>query len=923
MLRADDLFAADLFGDCENTSDVKQRATCFSRTAQAHGLREEGAERLRILLQAEPGDAYGRLTLGRLEMDTGSTTIAAGTLALAASLFQSQGDAYYETYARLNRGECLRIDNRLGEADLELGEAVRAARDAGDPALVAQSELVRLRLQADRGQDLEGLRQRLLSFRQEHLAEDDRDSNYGILRSWYFQMGKVATRLRRHREAVDLYRRWVSAARLRENRSDEATARASWAAALSEAPWSPSSRVEVLESAQENLEFARVHKLRFVEIESLRLLGMMTPGPEGRGFLQSCLELAPPLSDARRQCLFALAGSLATDARDEQQKREALETLNQALILAGKSEDPWATIFGWSERFRVTWGLLDRPAALEDSLGVLDFLESLRNLQYSEQGRTDFFEHWIEVYQALIGCLLSVPGGPSNAELEAAFEVSERMRGRVFLESVRQTESDELSNLEYCRLDLGEMVNLHRRLQDPSGSREEKQGLQDELDRTKWRVTTECPSIGRRFLDFLDGDQGSKFAGLLDVQEALASDQAFLVFQLAPDRDIFGKEAGGSWLTVLTQADAFAVRLESGPKLTSKLEMLFGLIDAEQVDAETLETVTGALYDDLLAQARDRLPKHIRRWIVAPEGMLHLLPFSLLAPDLEWSVVPSATLWLHWRAEGSPEGPEGALAFADPELGTVLVEPVGGRGVGGRGEIGVASLDRSLGPLPFARDEGEHLVRRLAAPSRLLMGADATESALKKESLQSFRVIHFATHAVVDSTRPHLSAVLLAPGEGEDGELRPDEIVELNLEGHLVVLSTCHSASGRARLGEGVEGLARAFFVAGARTVVANLWPWPDEDASELFSLFYDDLARGKSVAQAAQEARNRRRQDGAPIMAWAGIVVLGDGDWRPLTPIHGPLAGRGWFLALVACLASLGGLGAWMLRRRQKTVRA
>ena len=145
-------------------------------------------------------------------------------------------------------------------------------------------------------------------------------------------------------------------------------------------------------------------------------------------------------------------------------------------------------------------------------------------------------------------------------------------------------------------------------------------------------------------------------------------------------------------------------------------------------------------------------------------------------------------------------------------------------------------------------------------------------------------MLHFATHAVTDETNPDRSGVLLAPGAAnQDGLLQIREIVDLDLDGRVVVLSACSSNTGALLRGEGVMSLARAFFQAGAHTVVASLWRLRDDEAADLFDRFYRHLGKGLSVAAALRSAQRDMIANGAPAAAWAGLVVLGDGDLVPL----------------------------------------
>jgi len=150
--------------------------------------------------------------------------------------------------------------------------------------------------------------------------------------------------------------------------------------------------------------------------------------------------------------------------------------------------------------------------------------------------------------------------------------------------------------------------------------------------------------------------------------------------------------------------------------------------------------------------------------------------------------------------------------------------------------------------------------------------------------LAPFGIVHFAAHAVIDDRRPQRSAVVLAPGrDSEDGLLQVREIVDLDLDGAVVILSACSSASGTLLEGEGVMGLAHAFFRAGAHAVVGSLWPLRDDEAAELVRGFSDQLAAGLSVGSALGAAQLTLMKRGAPAAAWAGLVVLGNGDLVPV----------------------------------------
>ncbi len=150
--------------------------------------------------------------------------------------------------------------------------------------------------------------------------------------------------------------------------------------------------------------------------------------------------------------------------------------------------------------------------------------------------------------------------------------------------------------------------------------------------------------------------------------------------------------------------------------------------------------------------------------------------------------------------------------------------------------------------------------------------------------LARYRIVHFATHSRIDTRLPALSGVLLsevgADGAPRQGLLSLEDIYNLRLGADLVVLSGCETALGREVRGEGLVGLTRGFFQAGATRVVASLWPVQDRATAELMSHFYRAMLRdGQSPAAALREAQLALAHDRrwADPYYWAGFILLGD----------------------------------------------
>lgn len=188
-----------------------------------------------------------------------------------------------------------------------------------------------------------------------------------------------------------------------------------------------------------------------------------------------------------------------------------------------------------------------------------------------------------------------------------------------------------------------------------------------------------------------------------------------------------------------------------------------------------------------------------------------------------------------------------------------------------------------------------------SARSDLVTGTAFTDTAIEQRGdLDTFRIVHFATHGLVTSLRPGCPAqpALLTSfgGEGSDGLLQFAEVFELNLDADLVILSACDTASlagfeatRAAGLetggGQALDGLVRAFIGAGGRQVIASHWPAPEEfeATKRLFAAFFDS-PQGASQAGALLAAQRQLMDDAdtSHPFYWSGFALIGDGE-RPL----------------------------------------
>lgn len=258
----------------------------------------------------------------------------------------------------------------------------------------------------------------------------------------------------------------------------------------------------------------------------------------------------------------------------------------------------------------------------------------------------------------------------------------------------------------------------------------------------------------------------------------------------------------------------------------------------------------------------------VRRLGIVPMGFLAELPFAALM-------------------RGSPGSPEGRFLVEDqvlfyaPSASVLASRWERPRSVAvlealalGRGEP-----RDDLAPLPHAAEEARGIADLLGGEA-LLDGA-AGEAAFKRLA-PGARLLHLATHAVSRPESPAATRLELAAGGGEDGALTVGEVLGLSLAADLVTLSGCrtglsHSLTGNDLAEDDRTGLVEAFLQAGARSVVASLWPVADRPTSELMRTFYQRVLAGAGPAEALATAQRQAIASGDQTAAtWAAFVSIG-----------------------------------------------
>jgi len=352
-----------------------------------------------------------------------------------------------------------------------------------------------------------------------------------------------------------------------------------------------------------------------------------------------------------------------------------------------------------------------------------------------------------------------------------------------------------------------------------------------------------------------------------------------------------------------------------------------GLVQGPSENLAAFVAASNALYKAAVEPAISVVSD--KRVLVVADGALNYIPFealvkttdgadyaslSYLVKTNEIVYAPSASVVAAIRQQRgtSPTVREGSSAgknillvadpvfsSSDPRLkGSSVGQPVAearGLGLGLESAINdVSGQAAPAGGLQLARlvgtraeaEEIAKLARTGGVQTDLWIDLNASEDNVRNRDMMNYKVVHIATHGLLDAHRPQFTGVVLSlvGNKTGDGFLRTDEIFNLRMSPSLVMLSACETGLGKEKRGEGVIGLTRAFMYAGAPTVGVSLWSVADKSTAELMTDFYrrylslDKPAPASSAMRDAQLSMISAKKYSAPFY-WAPFVLVG--EWR------------------------------------------
>jgi CHAT domain-containing protein len=585
--------------------------------------------------------------------------------------------------------------------------------------------------------------------------------------------------------------------------------------------------------------------------------------------------------------------------------RQALELSDKALVLARELSQPNISYLALVLKAKASLAQDQYDSALQSLSDAISEAELIRsNVAGREQQSTLFFQNRVEPYYLMID-LLAKQNRVADAMLYA-----ERAKGRVLLDVLQ-----------------GNKLNIAEEMS--AGDREHEQRLRKEIQVLNVQIYRETQAQGKQPSLIADLNARLRKARLeyeafenklyatdrerqvhrvearslaIEELEALLPDNktALLEFAVLEDK---------TYLFVITRdntegREGTAINIKLYPialkkaDLTSMVQTFTERIANRSIGIQRLAL---ELYKMLLQPAKDQLAGR-STLVLAPDQILWELPFQALqsAPgrylieDFSTYYAPSLTVLceiVKKRASKKPldlssnsvpskrvSSPRPTLlAFGNPTLGTADKS------------VASALRDNSLSSLP----EAEREVKAIAGiygqeNSKVFIGASAREETAKSE-MGNYRVLHFATHSILDNQGPMYSRIVLSqgvPNSNEDGLLEAWEIANLDLNADIVVLSACETARGQIRVGEGVTGLSWAFFMSGCPATVVSQWKVESAGTTEMMIDFHNNLLSTMKSSSMSGKAEALRRTALKMLKSdkyrdpfyWASFVVVGDG---------------------------------------------
>jgi CHAT domain-containing protein/tetratricopeptide (TPR) repeat protein len=645
--------------------------------------------------------------------------------------------------------------------------------------------------------------------------------------------------------------------------------------------------------------------------------------------LQTALKLAEEVQDAAAIADILTLLAQTFEKLNDAAKAEASFIRAQSIQTGFRSETA-ESLYQYA-RFEERSGR--RTSALEKMREVLKIVEDLRNSVAAPDFRSGFLAQQQKYFDFYIGLLVAQHRAEPKKGFDAlALQVSENARARSLLESLGESQTD-------IRARAAPELLTRERILRQSVNAKESQRQEAVRQKNAARAAEYEKEISEMIRQYRETQaeirrQSPQFAVLIQpealslteiqtnvldddtvlLEYFLGEDKSYLFFATRRSLEVFDLPAK-SEIEPTARSFVENLRARASENLReSPAERQKRIQTADrnwQKDAQKLSEI-------LLAPVAGKIQN--KRLLIVSSGVLQYVPFAALQVQSPKSKVQSSktknlkpetkNFFLIETNEIINLPSVSVLSVlrnarknrvnAPKNLAAVLADPVfaaddarvkspakkpANEAVITQARLSSPKLRSDFARLRFSRAEAEAISAFLPNDKKLVaFDFSANLKTVHSEEFAKSRIIHFATHGVVNSEFPELSGIVLSlideNGKAQDGFLRLHDIYNLRLEADLVVLSACETALGKDIQGEGIIGLTRGFMYAGNADVMASLWQVDDRATAELMKRFYQNLLKeNQHPAAALRNAQISMLKETATQnpFYWAGFVLQGD----------------------------------------------
>jgi CHAT domain-containing protein/Tfp pilus assembly protein PilF len=759
-------------------------------------------------------------------------------------------------------------------------------------------------------------------------------------------MGSIYLTLGDARAGIDYYRRALQAAELAGNKVNRATILNNMGLAF----FQEGKNEEALRYFRDSLALQRTNRNPGGEAAALsnigRVYGRLGDTEHEVEQLIEALALVRAEGDRRWEAL--ILNNLAAAYNDRSQYQEALSSYQQALSLAKQIGDIRSEAKSLSGLGQAQFHLGHFEEARTAAAASLPLVDSLRLKVASLSLRTSYFATLREPYDLYIDLLMQLhKQDPAQGYEREALEVVERSRARSLLEMLNESRTDIRTGVDQTLAErersLQLLVDKKREAQITVRSGKHTVEQASEIGNELERATREYQEVEGEIRA-----SSPKYASLTQPQPLTLQEIQHNL--LDPDTMLLEYSVGDprSYVWAVTADSLLAFELPSQKELEPPARRLHEALIArnKEISGESAPAKKQrlALAVHEYQAASRKLSQMVlaplalllgtKRLVIVADGALQYVPWealSLPAPgenlssgnpevplitEHEVLTLPSASVLAELRQSvvGRPTVPKQLAILADPvfDQEDVRVHRLAnssrdGRKTGRRPKAEPKSAftpameKQHLRSSPDTADAAQLRFSRLAftrreadeamaftMPGQALEALDfrANRTRAMSSDLAQFRIVHFATHGLLDTDHPELSGLVFSlvdeAGRPQNGFLELRNVYNLNLPIDLVVLSACQTGLGKEMKGEGLIGLTRGFMYAGSPRVIASLWRVDDEATADLMGRFYrsllkDGLRPAAALRQAQIEMRKQKRWHDPYY--WAAFTI--QGEWR------------------------------------------